>query len=480
MSRADFIALLPLLILALGALVLTLVVAFYRRPRWALLAAVIPLIASVLALPVAATATPHWAAPLLIIDRYALFYMGLILVAALAVALLAYGYWRGWVEQQEEFYLLLLLATLGAAVLVASYHFASLFLGLELLSVSLFALLAYPRRSRPSLEAGVKYLILSGTSSALLLLGMALIYAEMGTLEFGRLSVLLSRGDASPDILFLAGLAFIIGGLAFKLSWVPFHLWTPDVYQGAPAPVTAFIATVSKGAVFALLLRLFIQVEGGGYPALTTLLSLIALATILAGNLLALLQTNVKRILAYSSIAHLGYLLVALLASGAVGVEAATFYWVAYFVTTLGAFGVVTVLSSAAQEKQNLEDYRGLFWHRPALAGIFTFMLLSLAGIPLTVGFIGKFYLFAAGVGTALWLLVFALLIGSIIGLFYYLRIIIALYRLPATDRETAYPSTLPLTGTLTLAFLALLLIAWGVYPDPLMRFVQNVAMSLI
>ncbi|KFI23066.1 NADH-quinone oxidoreductase subunit N [Nitrosococcus oceani] len=481
MSSLDFTALLPLILITLASLTLTLIVAGYRQHRLTMVATLIALVLCLAVIPLAAAVSPQHVPPLFIIDRYALFYMGLIFTAALAITLLAYGYMKGLVDQPEEFYVLLLLASLGAAILAASNHFASLFLGLEILSVSLFALLAYPRRFQLSLEAGVKYLILSSASSALLLFGMALIYAETGALGFGQLSTLLSTGALSSEIFFLAGLALIMTGLGFKLSWVPFHLWAADVYQGAPAPVTAFLATVSKGAVFALLLRLFVQVDGPQYHTLIVLLSFIAVATILAGNLLALLQNNIKRILAYSSIAHLGYLLVALLASGNLGVEAVTFYWVAYFIMNLGAFGVVTVLSSPTQEKENLEDYRGLFWHRPGLAGIFTFMLLSLAGIPLTVGFIGKFYIFAAGVEATLWILLFTFVMGSILGLFYYLRIIIALYQTPTIEKEAlASPSSLPLTGSLTLALLTLLLIWWGVYPDPLMRMIQAVAMALI
>jgi NADH-quinone oxidoreductase subunit N len=483
MTRIDFIALLPLLTITLASLVLTLIVAFYRQHRLTMIATVIALVLCLIVIPIAASVTPHRVLPLFIIDRYALFYMGLIFAAALAVTLLAYGYLKELQDQQEEFYILLLLATLGAAVLVASNHFASLFLGLEILSVALFVLLAYPRRFQSSLEASLKYLILSGVSSAILLLGMAFIYAELGTMEFERLGVLLSTGEISYNIFFLAGLALIIAGLGFKLSLVPFHLWTPDVYQGAPAPATAFLATVSKGAVLALLLRFFIQMKGHEHHSLIVMLSIIALVTILAGNLLALLQNNIKRILAYSSIAHLGYLLVAFLASGSFGIEAVTFYLVAYFVMNLGAFGVVTVLSSPTQEKENLEDYRGLFWQRPGLAGMFTFMLLSLAGIPLTVGFIGKFYIFTAGIAAMLWLLLYIVVIGSILGLFYYLRIIIVMYQSPTTtdmERTPIHPSTISLTGSLTLALLALLLLWWGVYPDPLIRFIKTVAVTLI
>ena len=231
----------------------------------------------------------------------------------------------------------------------------------------------------------------------------------------------------------LAGLVMIISGLGFKLAVVPFHLWTPDVYEGAPAPVTAFIATVSKGAVFALVLRYFTRIDIHAHTALFLIITLIAVASMFAGNLLALLQTNVKRILAYSSISHLGYLLVTVLASGPTAVTAAAFYLAAYFITTLGAFGVVAVLSRPERDADRLEDYRGLVWRRPWLAGVFTAMLFSLAGIPLTAGFVGKFYVVAAGVGSALWLAVVALAINSVIGLFYYLRIVVALFT-PAGD----------------------------------------------
>lgn len=478
MTYTDCIALLPLFMTTFVVLALTLVIAFYRQHRVAMIATLIALILCLAAIPFAATVSPHPVLPLFIIDQYALFYMGLIFAATLAVTLLAYGYLTELEDQKEEFYLLLLLATLGAVVLVASNHFVSLFLGLETLSVALFALAAYSRHYRPSLEASLKYFILSGASSAALLIGMALIYAELGTMAFDQLSTPLTTDTASHRMFFLVGLALFITGLGFKLSWVPFHLWTPDVYQGAPAPVTAFLATVSKGAVLALWMRLFIQAEGYSHYALVVMLSLIAFVTILVGNLLALLQNNVKRILAYSSIAHLGYLLVAFLAKGSFGIEAVAFYLAAYFVMNLGAFGVVAVLSSPTHERENLTEYEGLFWQRPWVAGIFTLMLLSLAGIPLTVGFIGKFYIFTAGTAATLWWLLLAVVLGSIMGLYYYLRIVIAMFRFPtaANSNTPMYPSAIPMAGNLTLILLVLLLLWWGVYPDPLIHLITETA----
>jgi len=418
---------------------------------------------------VAVRSVPRRVAALVIMDGYSLFYMGLIFAASFVVVLLSYSYLENHREQCEEFYLVLLLATLGSAVLVASTHFVSFFLGLEILSVSLYVLIAYQRSSQRGIEAGVKYLILAAASSAFLLFGMALVYADLGTMELARLSLLIS--GKSPSTLVLSGLAMIIVGVGFKLAVVPFHMWTPDVYEGAPAPVTAFIATVSKGGMFALLMRYFSQLGLHDSGSLFLLFAVVAVASMFAGNLLALLQTNVKRILAYSSIAHLGYLLVALLAGGSIGTAAVTYYLVAYFVTMLGAFGVVTMLS-VEREADALSDYQGLFWQRPWLAVVFAASLLSLAGIPLTAGFIGKFYIIAAGVGSALWWLVFILVVNSGIGLFYYLRIVVAMYKDAPREGQVTVPS-LSLTGSVALAALTLLLVWLGVYPATLIHTVQ-------
>ena len=225
------------------------------------------------------------------------------------------------------------------------------------------------------------------------------------------------RALTGSSLLALAGLAMILVGVGFKLALAPFHMWTPDVYQGAPAPATAFLATVSKGAVFAVLLRYFAALGAAESGSLRAVLTLIAILSMFVGNLLALMQANVKRILAYSSIAHSGYLLVALLAARAYAPLAASYYLLAYFVTTLGAWGVVAALSTQEGDADSLEDYRGLAWRRPWLGGALTAMLLSLAGIPLTAGFIGKFYLLTAGVAGRMWLLVIMLVINSAIGL---------------------------------------------------------------
>lgn len=310
--------------------------------------------------------------------------------------------------------------------------------------------------------------------------GMALIYAGLGTMEFGAVAASLAAGTDLPVELLLTGAAMLVVGVGFKLAVVPFHMWTPDVYQGAPAPTTAFIATVSKGAVFALLLRFFSQVDLYAYGSLLLLLGLIAVASMFVGNLLALLQDNVKRLLAYSSIAHLGYALVAFLAGGELGVAAATFYLAAYFITSLGAFGVVSVLSGPDADAEDLEEYRGLVWSHPWLSGVFAAMLLSLAGIPLTAGFVGKFYVAAAGMGAALWLPLIAPVLASTVGLYYYLRVVFALYQRPRAAEEVPVATPSPsFLGSLVLAALTLLLIWLGVYPAPVIQLIQAAVTSV-
>ena len=271
-------------------------------------------------------------------------------------------------------------------------------------------------------------------------------------------------------------------GLAFKLSLAPFHLWTPDVYQGAPAPVTAFLATVSKGAVFVLLLRYFAAAGAFAYAPLLVGLAVLAGASMLLGNVLALLQQNVKRILAYSSIAHLGYLLVAFLAGGAAAAEAASYYLTAYVVSTVGAFGVVTVLSSERGEEddaQMLSGYRGLFWRRPWLAAMFSLMLLSLAGIPLTMGFVAKFYVVAASVESSLWALLAVVIVGSAIGLFYYLRVLITLYLGHDEAAPIGQAPRVSVAAGVVLAGAAAAVVWLGVFPQPLIALIRSATAGL-
>lgn len=480
MTASDLYALSPFITIAAAPIVIMLVVSIYRNHLvTAILTMLSFVIATYLAYNVSAVA-PWMIGDLLIIDQYALFYMGLIFTASFIIAILSYGYLNGRQGNLEEYYLLLLTATLGSAILVASNHFIALFLGLEVLSVSLYTLITYLRSGRQGIEAGIKYLILAAASSAFMLFGIALLYVQLGSMQFDELAIRLSAENGQSTLV-LAGLALLVVGVGFKLAVVPFHMWTPDVYEGAPAPVTAYIASVSKGGMFALLIRFFFVVDGYSYNSLLLIFSIIAIASMFTGNFLALMQNNVKRILAYSSISHLGYLLVAFIAGGNMAVEAVTFYLVAYFITTIGSFGIVGILSdkNTEAEKDSVEDYRGLFWRRPWIATVFTGMLLSLAGIPLTAGFVGKFYVLATGVGSALWLLVIILVLNSAIGLYYYIRIIVVMYSEREEGEEVPSRPSFALGGGVILAVLLLLLVWFGVFPAGIMDVIKSMALSL-
>ena len=426
------------------------------------------------------TAEAVAAMPLLTMDAIAQFFTLLVCVLAIGIAFVNHNYWAEFDDQREEFLLLLLLATLGAVVLLGANHFASLLLGLETMSMALYGMLAYSVQSRRrtdshALEATVKYLILSAVSSAMILFGAALIYAETGSLSFSGLAAL----PAGLEVGFSAlALLLVTAGVAFKLSLFPFHIWTPDVYEGAPLPATAYLATIAKLAVVVVLLRVVLETRMLGIASLALAFSLLALLSIIAGNLLALLQDNLKRILAYSSIAHMGYLLIAIIAvlyvEGPIGVEAAGIYLIAYAMMNLGAFSVISLLSSDAREAVGIANYQGLFWRRPWLAAAFTAMLLSLAGIPLTVGFIGKFYLVLGGVDAGLWLLLAALVVGSGIGLYYYLRIV---YRMLLPTPENAPALRDGRATFVVVQVLFALVLLYGVYPADLMSVMRGLAL---
>lgn len=480
MTSTNLIAILPFLILAAGITLAMLAIAIRRSLAVTAGISFVTLLLSFISIPVFAVRAAGPVTMLFSLDGYAYTIFLLILAASFVVALLAYRYLQIHAGQADEFYLLLLLATLGGGTLAASSHFASFFLGLEILSISLYALIGYAYDSPISVEAGVKYLILAGSSSAFLLFGMALIYAELGTMEFtGVAHGLASIPAGVSPVYLLAGFVLMLVAFGFKLALAPFHMWTPDVYEGAPAPVTAFVASVSKGSMFAVLLRFFGGLNLNRIPSLQLVFILVAVITMLVGSLLALRQNNLKRLLAYSSIANLGYLLVAFLAGGSSAMTASTFFLVSYFVTILAAFGVVTVLSGRSRDAQGLEEYRGLMWRRPWLAAVLTVAMFSLAGLPLTVGFMGKFYLVLAGVGAAQWVLVIALVISSAIGLYYYLRVVVSLFRqpLPATGApaEAGAPALSPVSGV-TLAGLLVLMIWLGIYPTPLIEMIQAIA----
>ena len=488
-STQHLIALLPLLVTCATVVVVMLAIAWKRSHSMTFVLSVIGLNAALLSLLPTLGVTPLQVTPLMQIDTFACYYMALVLIATLACVTLTHAYLgeakvndgqtKGYPRNREEMYLLLLLSAAGGLVLVSTEHLAGLFIGLELLSVPTYGMIAYAYFNKRSLEAGIKYMVLSAAGSAFLLFGMALLYADAGSLSFAQIGA--SLAGASGSQLVQIGIGMMLIGLAFKLSMVPFHLWTPDVYEGAPAPVAAFLATASKVAVFAVLLRLYqlSPATAGGW--LNDLLTVIAIASILFGNLLALVQNNLKRLLGYSSIAHFGYLLVALVASKGLAVEAIGVYMATYVLTSLGAFGVITLMSTPynGRDADALYEYRGLFWRRPYLTAVLTVMMLSLAGIPLTAGFIGKFYVIAAGVQAQLWWLIGALILGSAIAVFYYLRVMVTLFlNEPNLQRHDAPFNWGQRAGGIMLMLVAALAFVLGVYPQPLLDLVQQAGLA--
>jgi NADH-quinone oxidoreductase subunit N len=469
MTSSELVSLLPLVALGVTSVAIVMVVAVRRHHAAAYALALAGLAIALFALPWASSVAPTAAGELFQIDGLALGMTGVFVVAALIVALMSRPYLALVSDHPEEYYALLAIATAGGAALASTDHLVGLFIAIETMSVALYGLIAYARQRLLSLEAALKYLIMTGAASAVLLFGAALLYADTGGLTFDAIAHAAAGSFSHAG---LAGLALVIAGLAFKLAVAPFHMWVPDVYQGAPAPVAALIATVSKGAVVIVSFRMLSATGALAHPEPLAILSALAIASMVAGNLLALLQTRVKRLLAYSSIAHLGYLLVGVIAADALGLQAVVFYLVAYFLMTLLAFGVVAALSTSAEDADSFATFRGLCFRRPLLGLALVISLLSLIGVPLTAGFIAKVYVLAAGTNEGLWTLVITLAITSAVGAFYYIRVIaLTLSRSESAELETR---TTVEMGTL-LAVLAIAVILAGAAPwllDPLLLHV--------
>lgn len=430
MNATMFSALAPILMLSLTAVVLMIQASIKRDQS---VAWVITAVGFLLTLWSASYAR-DFIQPvtiLLEVDHWSLFFTSLILMASLVTLVLSKETFSSEGERKEEYYLLLVLSVLGAVVLIQSSHMVSLLLGMELMGVALYAMIAFPERGQLPLEGAVKYLVLSACASAMLLYGFALIYAATGELSYAGIGARAALAYAENPMLMMAGSAMVLAGIGFKLSVAPFHMWTPDVYEGAPTPVTGFLATVSKSAVFVALSRFYIDGALYEFSGLNTALVVLAIASMLVGNWLALRQENIKRLLAYSSIAHFGYLLVVLIAltylEADLVSQSITFYLTAYIVTTLAAFTIVSMVAGEDTAKQNISAFAGLFWSRPLEASALTVAMLSLAGIPLTAGFMAKFFVITVGIQSGLWGLLAVLVIASAIAIYYYLRIIFAM-----------------------------------------------------
>ena len=471
LTNTDFLSLTPLMILALAPIIIMIVISIYRNYEVVFGFTVLAFIAAIASVFYILPVIPHVIAPLFIIDSYSLFFLGIILISGLLVTLLSYNYLKQIDGIREEYYIIIFTSTLGASLLAVANHFILFFLGIETLTLSLYILIAFEKEKSRSIEAGIKYLVLASVSSAFLLFGMGLMYLNFGTMQFSSIVSAMTHLIKLPP-LFLYGFGMMLMGIGFKLALVPFHMWTPDVYQGAPAPVSSYIATVSKGAVMAVFIRFFFTIKGFENQSIFTIISGLAILSMFVGNILAIQQKNIKRLLAYSSIANMGYLIIILLTGSENGIQSAIFYLLIYFITTIGAFGVISLLSTKDYEMEEIVDFKGFFWKKPWTAAVLTLCMLSLAGIPITAGFISKFYLILEGVKSGLMILIFALIINSVIGLYYYLRVINTMFSIA---NNTELPS-IPILGKLTLAFIFIAILVLGVYPSWLIDFITKFA----
>jgi len=410
------------------------------------------------------------------LDGFALFFNVVICYAAALVLLISIDYLRRTGGECGEFYALVMFATLGMMLLAAAGDLIAMFLALETMSLSLYVLTGLFTSRLTSGEASLKYFLLGAFASAFLLYGIALVYGATGATGLDRIAA--SAAARGGDPLVVIGFGLILVGLGFKVSLVPFHMWVPDVYEGAPTSVTALIATGSKAAAFAALIRVLESALRSSRPGWVGLFEVLAIATMTVGNVVAIVQGNVKRMLAYSSVAHVGYMLVGLVAGSVEGVSAVLFYLLAYTFTTIGAFGVIALTHRAGEEAVDVADYAGLARRHPFLAGALALFLLSLIGMPPLGGFMAKFYLFGAAVRSGHVALAVIAVLNSALAAYYYLRVIVYMYM---REPEGAAASWAPsFAGGLALAVALVGVVLLGVVPAPFIELSQAAVAPLL
>jgi NADH-quinone oxidoreductase subunit N len=409
-------------------------------------------IVAMLTLPAMTSSRGQWYSNLWIVDDYSVFFTFLFLLIGAITTLSSLDFLRREGMNHAEFYALLLFATVGMIMMAASNELIMIFLGLEILSIATYVLAGFRRTDLKSNESALKYFLLGSFSSAFFLYGVALIFGATGSTNLQAIAEALRSASIQSSLVYLSAALMLIA-LCFKVAVAPFHIWTPDVYEGAPTPVTGFMSVGPKAAGFAVLLRVFLTALVSLQDRWASALWLIAALTMVIGNVIALVQPNIKRMLAYSSIAHAGYVAVAFTASSQRGVSAALFYLLAYGVMNLGAFAVVTVLSRKDDKMVNIADYAGLAAKRPGLAAVLSIFLLSLAGVPGTAGFAGKFFIFRAAIESRLvWLAIIGVA-TTVVSFYYYLYILVQMYMRESNDEFTdvSVPGSLKVALALTL-----------------------------
>jgi NADH-quinone oxidoreductase subunit N len=407
------------------------------------------------------------------VDGFSVFFHVLVIAIAAAVILTSYEYMAVQRIRAGEYYALILFGVAGMALMSSAIELVLIFIALEISSISSYVLTGFRRREAASAEASLKYFLLGSFATAFFLYGVALMFGATGSTNIDQISRILQAGPI-PLLAFVA-VAFMFVGLGFKVAAAPFHVWTPDVYEGAPAPIVGFMSTAPKAAAFAVLLRVMFVIN---VPGKLWLIWVSAALSMTLGNISAFVQNNVKRLLAYSSIAHAGYLLMAFAATPALGTSAAMFYTAAYAAMNLGAFAVVSHFANAGERYVTLEDYEGLGRSSPLLAATLTVFLLSLIGIPMTGGFFAKFYVFSATIkANLIWLTVIGVL-NSGVGAYYYLRIIVMMYM--RESRKEVPVTPVPFALRLALAVCITATIYLGIFPNGVLQYAQDSAQQLV
>ncbi len=412
-------------------------------------------------------------------DAFGAFFTVVILVALLLTLMMSRSYneWEG--IQKGEYYFLLLVSAVGMIIMAKGTDLMTIFLGLEILSIPIYVLVGFDRKRMSAIEGALKYFLLGAFATGFLLYGMALIYAGTGTTNLYAIKDAISGGNGAGNVMFLFGTALLFVGFGFKVSLVPFHMWTPDAYQGAPTTVTAFMSAGPKAAAFGAVIKVLYITLPEMYPYLWKGLWVVSVLTMTVGNVTALVQDNVKRMLAYSSIAHAGYILVGLVSGDNLGAQAAMFYLLAYAFMNIGAFAVAIVISQREDEGYDIEHYRGMGFRYPVLGALMTLFLISLGGIPPTAGFVGKFYLFSAAVKSGyIWLAVIGVL-NSAASIYYYLRIVVYMYMLkPGTEEMPVRHVGFAIS--IALAIAAIGVVNFGLFPKLLLDFAEASVLSII
>ncbi|MDP6494009.1 MAG: NADH-quinone oxidoreductase subunit N [Dehalococcoidia bacterium] len=406
---------------------------------------------------------------LFLVDNFSLFFKAFFLVLGVLVVLASVDYVKKHLSRPGEYYGILLFSILGMMLMASSGELLTAYIALELLSFSLYVLVSYGRNGLKPSEAGVKYILLGAFASALLLYGISQVYGMLGTTHFAEIHAALLVDGTPLNSAVLVGLVLIIAGLGFKIAAVPFHMWAPDVYEGAPTPVTAYLAVGSKAAAFALMLRLFSQAFMPVFDDWQIILVILAALTMTVGNLVALAQQNIKRMLAYSSVGQVGYLLMGMAALSPLAANGVIFHLVGYGVTNLAAFMCVIIFYNATS-KEEISDFAGLADRSPFVAMVLSVSLFSLAGLPFFAGFTTKFYLFAAAAdGGLLWLVGLAIA-NSLISLYYYMMVMKQMYMVTADDSSHLSVSMFS-RGVLGMLLVGIIVI--GIYPGPLVNVIE-------